>query len=177
MILLRILTLRRGAGEPLEGRRPAGRRMVARLSGPRRRCVWGHDAASGRQQEVAKRTARPLEGSTWNRSDRRRRAFADDTACAPCPSSLARWPAPHVPAQLLGGRDRRGRGLGLLAGPSARRGAAGSARAPAARTTRPAQPGGGTAFGPEHLVGVQVAPALGRGGVLAGRCRAAWTST
>ncbi len=48
--------------------------------------------ASGRQPTVAKETARPLEGPSWNRPDRRRRAFAGDTACAPCPSFPAGWP-------------------------------------------------------------------------------------
>jgi Domain of unknown function (DUF4062) len=83
-------------------------------------------------QVVAERTARPLEGSTCNRSDRRRRAFADDTARAPCPSLLARRPAAHLPASLLRGRDRPGPVLGLFPGPPARRGAAGPTRPPAA---------------------------------------------
>src|SRR5690242_15182342 len=107
-------------------------------------------------EEVAEEAARPLEESSCHDSDRRRRAVADDTACAPC-SSLARWPATQVPAPLLGNRDRPSAGLGSLAQPPARRGAAGPARAPAARAARGAQPGGRPAPWPERVVGLQVA--------------------
>src|SRR5215467_9807464 len=111
-------------------------------------------AAPTRLQVVAERTARPLEGSTWNRSDRRRRAFADDTARALCPSFLARWSAARLPASLLRGRHRPGPVLGLFSGPPARRGATGPARPPAARAARPSQPAGRTTPGPEHGVGL-----------------------
>ena len=149
----------RWEAKPGFGRGRLGERPRPRPGGPRL-TAW-RQAATGCSRENGASVGRVVLHSIRPTEAR----LADDTARAPCPSLLARWPAAHLPASLLRGRDRPGPVLGSFSGPPIRRGAASPARPPAARAARPSQPGGRTTAGPEHGVGLQMAAALGGAGV------------